>query len=1108
MDYSQVFSDRYNQLNEQQKLAVDTIDGPVLVVAGPGSGKTELLSLRVANIIRSTDTSPREILCLTFTDAASINMRKRLLSLIGPEAHQINIHTFHSLGEEIISQNPHFFYQGARYNTADEIIKVKIIEEILKKSKYDSQLKSYNPRQGYTYMNSINQSIGELKKAGISPSTFKEILKQSQSELTNITPIIIPLFNERISKKIIEKAAATLLELQAVTHSEHSITAHYIDTFTQAVAEAQETGKTVPITNFKKKYITKNHLGEFYLKDEDNILKNLELADIYQHYQDQLQKECYHDFDDMIITTINTISENPELRFNLQEKYQYILIDEFQDTNSSQIQLVDQLINMEISNNRPNILAVGDDDQAIYKFQGANLSNIQDFKNKYLDTATIVLTDNYRSHQDILDLSRSVITQGSERLENLYPNEIKKDLIAKNKTIATCNIIEKLFPTSLQEYDFIAKEIRALKENGHNLDEIAIISSKHASLESIVPYLNHYEIPIEYDRKNNVLQDQKIKEIITIIKFILTINKATLLPSEHLLPEILSFPFYQIPSLEIWKLSLAAKKNHNSWLENMIEGENTKIRDIAKFLIELSGKAHHSTAEEIIDYITGVTELQLDETTTYKNPYKDHYFDTSDIEDNTEYFSFLLNLRAFINKIRTHQNTKTLYAEDVVELTELYETHHKELSVTSYIKPTTASVKILSAHKAKGMEFETVFILHSQEQPWIKRNGSSNISFPSHLKLKPEKDNHDDILRLYFVAITRAKSNLYMTRYQYNDKGEEDLPLYFLSNFETKDKKKSAIHNAKVTQYNNEYAEENDLIELLEKVTPKEVKNELTGDHRAIFNNLLSTYQLSITHLNNFIDLSYAGPKKFLEQNLLQFPQKPSPHNAYGSAIHDALDKLQNKLTKTHQLEPLPELLQDFETALQNQHLNRQDFDHLLLKGQEQLTKYYQEKGPSFSPSDKSEFNFRTQNVVVKNANLTGKIDRMSINENDKTIAVYDYKTGKALTSWQGKDDSAKIKSLKIKNQLIFYKLLVENSRVFKDKYRVEKGIIEFIEPYKDQLITLEHTITTEDINRLANLASIVYQKVLNLDFPDTSHYGTSYKDIQAFIDDLLSGNI
>ncbi|NJS40916.1 UvrD-helicase domain-containing protein [Candidatus Gracilibacteria bacterium] len=164
MSNQKEFIKRYNNLNPEQKKAVDTIDGPVMVVAGPGMGKTELLSLRVANILKQTDTPPESILCLTFTDSAAQNMLERLKSLIGKEAYNIAIHTFHSFATEIINHNPEFFFDGAKFQPADDLQQIKILSKIIDNLLPSSPLSIPNKDFKHNHIRNIKQAISNIKK--------------------------------------------------------------------------------------------------------------------------------------------------------------------------------------------------------------------------------------------------------------------------------------------------------------------------------------------------------------------------------------------------------------------------------------------------------------------------------------------------------------------------------------------------------------------------------------------------------------------------------------------------------------------------------------------------------------------------------------------------------------------------------------------------------------------------------------------------------------------------------------------------------------------------------------------------------------------------------
>ena len=169
------FAERYAKLNQAQKQAVDTIDGPVMVIAGPGTGKTELLSVRVANILQKTDTLPENILCLTFTDSGANAMRERLTDIIGKDAYKVAIHTFHSFGTEVINQNGKYFYEGAHFRAADELSSYEIINSIFEQLDYSNPLAGKMNGE-FTHLSDSLKAISELKKSGLTSDELLKIL--------------------------------------------------------------------------------------------------------------------------------------------------------------------------------------------------------------------------------------------------------------------------------------------------------------------------------------------------------------------------------------------------------------------------------------------------------------------------------------------------------------------------------------------------------------------------------------------------------------------------------------------------------------------------------------------------------------------------------------------------------------------------------------------------------------------------------------------------------------------------------------------------------------------------------------------------------------------
>jgi len=215
MATSEKFKEKYKNLNKEQKKAVDTTDGPLMVVAGPGSGKTEILSLRVANILAGTQVRPSNILCLTFTDSAAINMRKRLIPLLGVDAYRVAIHTFHNFCVDVIGRFPDFFYGGATFSAADELVQVEVLEEIFKEMAYDNPLRSIHPEEGYVYLKDAQFAISNLKKAGLTPDEFAKVLEHNETSLEYLNPLLDEVFSARISKDIIAQVERLIKELKS-----------------------------------------------------------------------------------------------------------------------------------------------------------------------------------------------------------------------------------------------------------------------------------------------------------------------------------------------------------------------------------------------------------------------------------------------------------------------------------------------------------------------------------------------------------------------------------------------------------------------------------------------------------------------------------------------------------------------------------------------------------------------------------------------------------------------------------------------------------------------------------------------------------------------------
>lgn len=1118
----ETFDQRYAKLNDEQRKAVDVVDGPVLVIAGPGSGKTELLSLRVANILRQTDLPASSILCLTFTDAAAVNMQRRLAGLIGTEAYKVAIHTFHSFGTEIINRYGEYFYQGVRYQALDDLTRLEILEEILKDLSHENPLNSFSEDHGYTYLEDIKNRIGELKKAGLTAEEFEKIIESNVSYLREANSIVEQFFsiNSLRSVKVLAAVPSLISQLKGVEASEGDGFGIYstlgktvVESLEAAFSAAVEVNKTKPITEWKNEYLEKDSKNNFVFKTFKDTRKHYALGKIYGEYQKQLRQRGYFDYEDMILDVAKAMEKHPDLKFSLQEHYQYVLVDEFQDTNGAQMRLLDLLLDADVNEGRPNILAVGDDDQAIYKFQGAKLDNIIQFNGHYREPAIVVLTRNYRSTQPVLNLVRSIILKGVERLENKLDN-VTKELVAANESVAEGEIVEKGFDTQFHEFIWVAEEIKRRMESGEELREIAVIAPRHRLLEEMAKYLDYMGVAISYERKRNLFEQRHIMELINMLRFVNSLNRSGQKEADELLPEILSYQFFDVSRIEIWKISVEAYsaidfKNQKLWLEVMLGNEDEKIRDIANFFIALAGFAKQWTGEEIIDILAGVKSIKISEDREFCSPYKEYYFGKEEfVEKRDKYMDHLTALQAFVKAVRAFRGgTETLMVEDLVEFVDLHQRHKLGITYETAFNNSEDAVQLMTVYKSKGLEFETVYALSCVDNIWSSGGARTNLKFPPNIPLSPAEDNSDDYLRLFYVTLSRAKRNIFITHHQYKDDGKGLNKLRFLEDGEVACNMKGVyLEREEIRESQIKFAEQKSLRDFYEmKFNPIKYAHHSDGEN-GLLKKILEGYQLSVTHLNNFLDIQNAGPKVFLENNLLRFPQRQTASLAYGNAVHKTIEILHREFKKKGFLPTTEDLLLVFEEVLRAQRLNKHDFGKMLKKGQDHLPVYYQKRRESFNSGDLVERSFRQQNVVVNGARITGKLDKIKF-VGEKEMSVFDLKTGKPFQKW---DNSRK--SRNYKDQLVFYKLLIENSRDY-SKYAVNEGVIEFFQPEEGEIILLSHFIALEEVEEMGKLVEIVFGKIMALDFPDVSRYAdpsgeVSDFEVMEFRQDLLEGRV
>jgi DNA helicase-2/ATP-dependent DNA helicase PcrA len=1081
------YETEYKLLNAAQKRAVEATEGPQLVIAGPGTGKTQLLSMRVANILRKNDVQPANILCLTFTDNAARNMRERLSSIIGQPAYHVAIHTFHSFGTDIITNYPDYFTERQLLQQVDELGRYELLQAIFEELPHSNPLSAKVGEQ-FIFLKDALNSIGWLKQNAVAPVELHELLNANEKFIKLIEPEVAETFTSTPSPKQLDRYKKLLENIRKhVSGKGYSgfpeYAAECAAELEQAINETDPAGRFAkPITAWRNNWCKKDAENMHGLKDGgQNYRKMHALANVYQQLADDMTAQGLYDFDDMVTLAVHVMEQNDELRHNLQERYQYVLVDEFQDTNKAQLRMLNALGDNPVHEGRPNLMAVGDDDQAIYAFQGAEVSNMAQFERQY-GAKPIILADNYRSNANILELAGQVSAQITNRLSD------NKQLTPKKKQ--SLGALDRLsFGSELAQYAWIAEEVEQLIGKGARPEDIAIIAPRHRYLERLMPYLGEKHIPVAYERRENILDAPIILELLTMAELVLALSENRHNDADTLFGQVLGYDFWAVPPDALTQVSLDCYDKHKHWLEILSRHKDTRLREITGWFVGLAKRAKLEPMEYLLDQLIGSGEQES------LSPLRAHYFSRENYEGGTEtYLTLLGQLSTLRQRLRQWKPRQTLFIKDLMEFTSLHRAANLKIIDTNPHTQTTNVVQVMTAYKAKGLEFGTVFIINSQDEVWgpTARSGSSRISLPRNLPIQPAGESDNDKLRLLFVACTRAKHTLHITGYVHTLENKPSPPLSFLEGLlDIKSIDRPAPADAE---------------EILSTDWVYRFR-QVIADKPSLLEPILANYKLSVTHLNNFIDVQGGGPEYFLVHNLLRFPEALSPSAAYGDAVHKTLQWSHAELRSSGNL-PTPSKVQDYFTdILSRKHLRAADYKKLEKRGQKALSEYFAQRGKYISVRDLVERGFNNEGVVVAGAHLSGKIDKLHFKDTG-IVEVVDFKTGKPSRSWQGKDEFEKIKLHKYRQQLLFYKLLVERSASFSGRLSVSGGALEFVETdVNAKLIdNLELSFEPEELAQFERLIGAVWAHIMNLDFPNVSEYPRSLKGIQQFEQDLVEG--
>lgn len=760
-------------LNKEQQAAVEYLEGPLLVLAGPGTGKTQLLSAKVAYILENTDTNPENILCLTFTESGASNMRERLRTMVGQAAASVNIFTYHAFGSNILERYKNYAENFDRRldNVIDGVTQYKYIRDILEALPATDILRN-------SAVSDIVGTISNAKTARLSAADLKAIAEQNLED-SEVISVVASEILEKLQPRqkfslAVENVYRPLLESLLANSSETPIVGNIERTANVMARElakiideesSSEKPKVTPLTKWKDKNFERKADGSYRLKDHIANKKLLSLAGVMQSYDEKLRTEGLFDFADMIEEAIRALKDDRGFRLSLSELFQYILLDEFQDTNPSQFELIKLLTDYE----NPVVMAVGDDDQAIFEFQGASASNLLDFQN-YYHAKVITLLDNYRSTGEILDFSHRVAEQvydsfakhhNINKLLRSMLDFFKKEKESETKELVVASpkpqISRHEFLTANDEYYWVAGEIDRLLKSREPAENIAIIAPKHKYVAPLLPYLKAHEINVSYEKKSNLLEDQKIHELVVIATFCYELANEKQ-PSHRLL-EILSFPFLEVSAVAAIQSIYRSHEAKKSALDYLLESDDTKLKAIADWLAKLTLASFEASLELWLDYLTGAAELP---DCNFRSPYLSYYESHS---TPVEKFEFYENLNALKSTVISHTKEPRPKLADFIKTIEDYTDAGASIMNTSIYQDGANAIQIMSAHKSKGLEFKYVFLIAVDDMAWGKAKGNNNLfKLPNNLvQIRHTGITDDEQLRLLFVAITRAKQYLIMT---------------------------------------------------------------------------------------------------------------------------------------------------------------------------------------------------------------------------------------------------------------------------------------------------------------------------------------------------------
>lgn len=988
------FDSLYGRLNPAQKQAVDTIDGPVFVMAGPGTGKTQILTLRIANILLQTDVEPENILALTFTNAAAYNMRERLAGIVGPEAaHRVYISTFHSFAEDMMKQYSDIFDTVYGTRLISPIEQIELLEEIVnvQKTEYFSVF-----RRRDSTIKSIAFSIGKIKGEGMTAEEFR-------AHVADQYDIDMESDDIRYKRKFKEFSAGDIKP-----------------------AEAR--------------------------KLQQRRDKNLELADIYESYEAALKKEGIYDFSDVIVRMIHELqTEESIFKAELQEQFQYLLVDEHQDTNDAQNTIVHGLIDNPVSEGRPNIFVVGDSKQAIFRFAGASEESYTRLLQSLKKPVVINLEENYRSHQGVLDSSYSLITK----------SENHSDELALKAFFEHQGVIEyREFNDTKMEIIWLVKDIQSRIKSGENANEIAVLYRNNSDADDVRRLLDILGISYKDFSKKNILKDSDIQKLFYLLRAIH--NPA----DNEALAKVLFIDFIGFDVFDVQRIlqkSRNARGEYNKSIMTILESPD-KLIDAGIIQERL---------ENYAEFVAMLKEQKrISEDTDAVSFFSDFVRESGFLKYILSQEQSVLGLQKIeklFDELKKEASARKEFAlADFMNYLATMKKHGITMNITNSLSD---GVTLSTFHGSKGLEFDTVYMIKALK----KRKMGSEITLPF---ANFDEGGIEDERRLFYVAVTRARKNCLISSYVFNEEGREKTRSLHIDEME-------GVNIIDMTQWEKDHAAET---AMFFSESNEHIVSLVDADY--IKERFLKN-KLSVSSLNNFIE----SPLKYYFRNLVYLPEARSPFLDKGNMLHETLEKYFDGCMQFQDIQNKDFLRQSFDKVIEQNHLYA---EHQEL-GWKIISEYFDEYYETFEiPADNekriSAIPFQLENGEI--INLTGVMDKITINDAGE-ITVWDYKTGRAYS------DMDKGRKEKTRRQAAFYKLLLQNA--FGGKFNFHTAIFDFLEPNsKGEFERAEFQITQEDVDEVSGHINELARKIFDGTLLDGDFYRDSgNKELLEFLEVL-----